>query len=806
MPMAPGTISLRLFGGASLERDGQALSGPPAQRHRLALMALLCVSHPLPLSRPKLMGYLWPERDERHARQLLNQALHILRKTLGDGAIVSAGDELRLGAPPIECDVHGFEDALAEGDTARAADLYAGPLMDAFFLDDAPEFERWLDHERERLRRDWRRALGGLAEERLAAGDAEAAAECSRRLLADDPYDARATVGLMEALESLGDRAGAIRQARLHEALIEEEFGADPDPAVRALAERIRAGEVREASAGREAGETGAVDQGEVASPAAAAGGENGGVEVAAVQVDGASVAPRRSWRWTGGVATALAALAMVAWVSTRALSRADAELTRIAVLPLANLTGDSLQDYFVAGMHDALISELAKVGALTVYSRQSVLRYEDSDRPLPEIAGELGVDALVEGAVFKSGDSVRISVQLVRAEPERHLFSETFTGPLNRALALQGTVARAVADATRATVTPDVRARLASSRAVDPAAQEAYLTGLYHLEHAIYGQARPTVERDAEIQVAIGKLEEAVALDSTWASAWAKLALARHFLATAPATPGTERDESFRKSKAAALRAIELDPDESQAWASLGFVLLYHEWDWEGAERAILRANELDPNSHHWTYAIFLESVGRQEEAIVEFRRALERNPASDIVKSQVATAYACAEQYDQAIAEARELHARVAAAGTIGAPGDSIWFLSRMARYHSLAGDHDEAIDAARRLVTVADALPDPSLDPLQFLAFALAMGGRHDEARSVIAELGPDWAQGAGGWQAPVFAALGDTDRAVSAVATLMEALGRPRQITCWEGYKLLRDEPSFRELLKSWGYSI
>ncbi len=798
-------VFLRLFAGASLESDGEALSGPAAQRHRLALLALLCVSHPRSLSRDKLMGYLWPERDDRSARKLLNQSLHVLRKALGEDAIVSAGDEVGIASPPLECDVLAFREALASGDPLRAAELYPGPLLDGFFLGNAPDFEHWLDRERERLRREWRGALAEVAERNLAAGDGVGAGECWRQLLVDDPYDAKATVGLMEALDSVGDRAGAIRQARLHEILLQEEFGAEPDPAVRALAARIRAAESLEAPrspvAGPPVGDPAGAAEPEGGSTAGApppAGAGGAGFDVTPPSPD-SRLPRRRRWRTVAGVASVVIVLGLLAWAAGRARASDPVEIRRIAVLPLANLTGDPQQDHFVAGMHDALISELAKVGSLVVLSRQSVLRYQGSTEPLPAIAKELSADAILEGAVFQAGDTVRITVQLVRAHPERQLISRTFTGPLGRALALQGTVARTVAEATRARVTFTERARMASARAVDPAAQEAYLSGLYHLERATNGQDLTYAEQGAEVRHAIADLEEAVALDSTWATAYAKLAYADHWMASGE---WEDPDGFFRKSKTAALRAIALDDTESQAFASLGFVLLYHELDWEGAERAIRRANELDPNSHHWIYAIFLKAIGRHDEALAEFHKAQERNPASDALKAQVAWEYGCAGRHDDAIAEARELHARVAAPARVDryVLGDTTWLLSMIAIQYTLAGTYDRAIDAAQRLVTLTDTtLGGPEL------AFALGMAGRRDEARSIIAGLDEDWERGFDRLQPEVFLALGDTGRAVArAAARIRQHPGSMVLLRCAPVYQLLRGSPQIEERLKPIGY--
>lgn len=194
---------------------------------------------------------------------------------------------------------------------------------------------------------------------------------------------------------------------------------------------------------------------------------------------------------------------------------------------------GDERPDYFVAGMHDdALIAELSQIGELTVVSRQSVIRYAGSDKPLPAIARELGVSALVEGSVFLAGDSIRITVQVVRAYPEEHLWAAARVGPLRDALALQAEVAGEVARAIRATVAPEAERRQVARRPVSPEAQQAYLLGLYHLERAVHAQARPIADRIEDHRTAIRHLEEAVALASEWGAAHARLARAYQWLA----------------------------------------------------------------------------------------------------------------------------------------------------------------------------------------------------------------------------------------------------------------------------------
>ena len=233
-------LFLRLLGGPSLCDNGSTLTGPATQRHRLALLALLASSRSRPQSRDKLVGWLWPERDVEHARNLLNQGVHALRRAIGDTGIISVQDELRLDPAAVACDVVAFEDAIAAGELERAIGLYTGPFLDGFHLPGASEFEHWADGERDRLRRSYARSLESLAEAAEERREWSSAVDRWRGLVSEEPYNARVTLRLMRALDGAGDRAGALQQARLHTLLLQQEFEAGPDPDVVALADRLR--------------------------------------------------------------------------------------------------------------------------------------------------------------------------------------------------------------------------------------------------------------------------------------------------------------------------------------------------------------------------------------------------------------------------------------------------------------------------------------------------------------------------------------------------------------------------------------
>ncbi|HJU87435.1 MAG TPA: tetratricopeptide repeat protein, partial [Gemmatimonadota bacterium] len=494
-----------------------------------------------------------------------------------------------------------------------------------------------------------------------------------------------------------------------------------------------------------------------------------------------------RTWRHPAIVLSALAALGFVGWAIFGGRGATSADIRRLAVLPLENLSGDPEQEYFVAGMHDALISELSQIPTLTVISRQSTMRYADSDRALPAIARELGVDAIVEGSVFLAGDSVRITAQLVRAEPEEHVWASSYHGSLRDALALQSDVSRAIREAVHARAATGSAAPGSREHVVDPVAQEAYLRGLYHLERVMLGLA-PTDELREARQTAIAYLEDAVERDPDWATAHAKLARAYHWLASGSG----DRELAaayYRRSKAAALRALEIDATEAQAHASLGYVLFNHEQDWEGAERSIRRAVELDPNSHHWIYALYFLALGRHEEAIRQYRLAEERNPMSLNIKHQLAQAYSCAGRHTEAIAQLREIQQR--------AGPDDIGVRLQLGYAYIEEAMFDQALAELERGVTLSDSMPDA----VAALANGYARAGRSSEARNLASWLDRRSQE----WYAPeLYVALGDTERALAMIEE--DAETDPRTVAifrCTSFYPELAHLPRIHQLERRLG---
>ena len=323
----------------------------------------------------------------------------------------------------------------------------------------------------------------------------------------------------------------------------------------------------------------------------------------------------------------------------------ASGPITSIAVLPLANLMGDAEQDYFVDGMTEAVITELSKIGALKVISRTSVMRYKNTDKSLPEIASELGVDAVVEGSVLRSGDRVRITAQLIHAATDEHLWADNFDRSLGDILALHSEVARAIVSEVAATLTPAEESRLATTRRVMPAAHDAFLKGRYHV-------AKFTPE---EVQTGVDYFEKAIALDPDYALPYAWLAHA--YVLLGQPLNAMSSHEAMPRARKAALKALELDETLAEAHLNLGYVLEWHVWDWAGAEREFRRALELNPGLAlaRAGYGSHLMVTGRFKEAVEEMRRAVELDPLYPHLRTLLAEALWSAGRFDEAIEECR-------------------------------------------------------------------------------------------------------------------------------------------------------
>jgi TolB-like protein/DNA-binding winged helix-turn-helix (wHTH) protein/Tfp pilus assembly protein PilF len=352
--------------------------------------------------------------------------------------------------------------------------------------------------------------------------------------------------------------------------------------------------------------------------------------------------------RWTARrimvlcLATAIfVTLLIFAWV------RRPTGIRSLAVLPLENFSGDASQDYFADGMTDELITDLAQIRALRVVSRTSVMTYKGTRKPLPEIARELNVDAVVEGSVSRSGDQVRITAQLIQLPADKHLWAQSYQGNLSDTLAVQNQVARAIADEIRIEITPQEQAALKSAKKINPEAYEEYLRGRYFWN-----------KRTADgLERAVDYFNQAIARDPNYAAAYSGLADTYALLGDWEYAAMSPK-EAMPKALSAARKALQLDDSLGEAHASLAFCLEGFDWDFAAAEKEFQRAIDLNPGyatAHHW-YAWHLSLVGRNQEAIAEMEKAVSLDPVSPVVNADLAELLLIARRPDESILQSRK------------------------------------------------------------------------------------------------------------------------------------------------------
>ena len=381
-----------------------------------------------------------------------------------------------------------------------------------------------------------------------------------------------------------------------------------------------------------------------------------------------------------------------------------------IAVLPLENLSRDPEQEYFADGMTEALIAELSRIKALKVISRTSVMQYKGTRKPLPQIARELGVDAVVEGSVLREGNQARITVQLIEGATDQHIWADSFQRELRNILSLQGEVAASIAREIRIAVTPEEQTRLTHVAAVDPEAHELTLKARFLMQQE--STNRESLERG------LAMLRQALQLDPTYAPAYAALSHAYEAIAGVGYKPMREACPEFR---AAADKAIELDPALGEAYASRAMAHLECDWDWAGALADAQQAVQLSPGSSvvHNTYAWILSPLGRHQEALEQSRIAAQLDPLSISFAVDRAWFLYYARRYDESAEECRRVLAF--------AP-ENIFAKWQLGVTLTAMGKYDEAIATflSRKV---------PTAGTNWALGYAYGRAGKRDEARRVL-----------------------------------------------------------------------
>ncbi len=484
-----------------------------------------------------------------------------------------------------------------------------------------------------------------------------------------------------------------------------------------------------------------------------------------------------------GGIAILAGAVAYFGFLHPPWGARGSAgapQIRSIAVLPLDNYSGDPSQDYFAEGMTDALTADLARISQIRVISRGSAMQFGGGNRPsTPEIANVLDVDAIVEGSVNRSGERVLITVQLVDARADRHMWADSFERSSKDVLALQRDMASAIARAINVQLTPIEQSQLQSEQSVDPEAYDAYLKGRYFFN-------RPS---DENLQKAIARFEDALELDPSFVPALSGLSDA--YLWAGYNEGFITASEARPKAKAAAEQAIRIDDTSAEAHASLATFKLFYEYDWEGSEAEYRRAFELNPNYAfaHDQFALGLAFQGRYEESIAETRLAAELDPLNPQILIDGIFAFAWQTDYEAA----REMAKRAEDL-------DPTYFFPEFSHgwIDIQAGKIEDSIPHLQRSKTMGS----PAFVSA-WLAFAYGASGDRDSALAETEDLKK---MSLNGTPTPfdnalVAIGLGDYPRAVS---LLEQAYALDSQWLGWlrndKAFDPLRSDPRFAALLR------
>jgi serine/threonine-protein kinase len=448
--------------------------------------------------------------------------------------------------------------------------------------------------------------------------------------------------------------------------------------------------------------------------------------------------------------------------------------ISSLAVLPLANLSGDPEQEYFVEGMHEMLITDLSKIGALKVISRTSVMRYKKTDNSIAEIARELNVDALIEGSVLRVGNQVRITAQLIRGTTDEHLWAESYDRDLQNVLAMLSEVAQAIASEIKVVLTKQEEERLAITSPVNPEAQEAYLKARYHYNK----WTKEGFEKSIEY------FQKAIEIDPNNAQAYTGLAGTYLWLWY---LGDLTQEETYPKSKAFVKKALEIDNKLAEGHLIRAMVRFYYEWDWLGAGSEYKQTIDLNPSlvEAHIEYAWALMAMGHFTEAIVEANHSLHLDPLSVPANLTLGSVYFYAHQYDQAIAQwqkTAELE-----------PNDSRAH-DDLAIIYEQMGMYDDAVKARQKVMSLSGAKPEE----------IAALGRIYDQSGY----------QGYLVWRleglkrtnfpystASIYARLGDKDQALTLLEkAYKEHAGPMFLLKVHPKWDPLRSEPRFQDLLR------
>jgi adenylate cyclase len=755
-------IELTTFGATELRRDGADVRSVLSQPKRLALLVYLRVAAPGSfVTRDRLLALLWPESSQERARNALRQSLHFLRTSLGDDVVVSRSDwEVGVEPSNMACDAVRFREALESGRPEEAVELYRGEFLPGFFVEEAPELERWIEDQRAEFARSAVRAAWTLSERDAARGELGAAILWARRAQAIDPLAEAGARQVMTLLARSGERAGALEVYQELERRLDQEMGVPPSAETARLAEEIRL-------------------YTPVVAPALPPATTAAPPPLPAVSAAAPSVHVSRMRRPLIAVGV-IGFLALVVALAYLALpggppSRPSDAPPAIAVLPFLNLSDDSTNDYFADGVTEELLNVLAQVPGLKVAARTSSFAFRNKEVPIDSIARALNVTHVLEGSVRSGGPRVRITAQLIEANTGYHLWSETYDRTIDDIFAVQDEISAAIAKKLQI----ELAGNFWGASAHETRDPEAYRM----LLRALHTFRTPSPENYA---TSATLLEQALQRDPRYARAHGALA---YILLWQAAFGWVPREQAWARADTLARRGLALG-ETPEAHLALARLAEFLAWSPDSADAHYRRALELNPSDARALQfrALFLARSNRGDEAVASARRATELDPLYPGSWSNYAAVLTMLSREDEALAVMEKARAI--------AP-DDVLVLTNLANQYSNVGRLNDALATSARALEL-----DPrDLNLLGLRVHLLFQAGRTAEAKAGLADLD----------QRPEFprfrlATLYGHTQDIERILDLLEESARRREeelsrIRSPDIFKGVRHHPRFVRLLDS-----
>lgn len=491
----------------------------------------------------------------------------------------------------------------------------------------------------------------------------------------------------------------------------------------------------------------------------------------------------KRKIRWLAGL-TILVILILTFALLYRRSPTPPVGIDSIAVLPLDNLSGNPDQEYFVSGMHEALISELSKISSLKVISRTSMIQYKDSKKQLPQIAKELGVKTLIEGSVFREGDIVRITIQLIDGKTEQNLLSEKFDRELRNVLSLHTEVAQKIADKIKINLTLQDQQRLTIASLVNPRAYEYYLTGRHFWNQR-------TIK---SYKQAIDNYHNAIEQDSSYAPAYAALADSYILFGEQGGMP---QREAGQLASNAIQKALSLNNKLAEAYSSLGIWKLSFEWNWTESEKAFKRAIELNPGyavTYQW-YGRTLGFIGQYDKAISMLEKAREIDPLSPVIAAYIGQVYIYAKQFSNAekqLQEALSVH-----------PNHPL-LLHNIGELYAAQGRFSEAIPPLKMSAELSISGHYKAI-----LGYAYGMANNTKEAKLILEELlgSTDGDFNSGFNLAAVNLSIGEKEKAIEQLESAFNSHDVwMKELKAWPWFDSLKNDPRYRNIISRMNFPL